>query len=442
MSFLDKLYRPIDNSPLIAFRIFFGFLLFAESIGAILTGWVKTIFVEPEFTFSHIGLEWLQPLPGNGMYFYFVVMGIFGLLVMLGYRYKISLAGFTIMWAGVYFMQKESYNNHYYLLLLVCMIMWTLPANRYASLDVRRNKDLRELTMPKWVSWAMILQMAIVYFFATVSKLTPDWVDGTFIRLLLSGTDHLPFAENLFSKHWFHLFIAWSGMVFDFVVIPLFLWKRTRTVAFVCSIIFHIFNSIVLQIGIFPFFALSFIVFFYPPDKIRRVFFRRKPEADLSVGIPRQTALINYIFIPYFLLQILLPLRHFAIKGDVLWTEEGHRLSWRMMLRQRYGYINFEIVNKKTHKQSYYSLQKLSNKQQHLVSSKPDAIWQMAQRIKKEYADKGEDVAIYAKGKVGVNDSGYHELIDPKVDLAQAKWDYFWHNDWILLYDKDWNVIK
>ena len=111
-----QLFKRIDNAPLIIFRIFFGLLLAAESFGAIATGWVRRVFVDAQFTFSHIGMEWLQPLPGNGMYFYFVVMGISGILVMLGYRYRLSLLTFTILWAGVYFMQKSSYNNHYYLL--------------------------------------------------------------------------------------------------------------------------------------------------------------------------------------------------------------------------------------------------------------------------------------------------------------------------------------
>ncbi|RZJ68554.1 MAG: HTTM domain-containing protein [Flavobacterium sp.] len=442
MTFQQRLFKPIDNAPLIVFRIFFGFLLFAEALGAICTGWVKRTFIDVEFTFSHIGLDWLQPLPGNGMYYYFAVMSVFGLLTMVGYRYRFSLGMFTILWAGVYFMQKENYNNHYYLLLLVCMIMWCLPANAYASFDAKRDPQIKQLAMPQWCSWIMITQVTIVYFFATVSKLTPDWVDGTFIRLLLGGTDHLPLAENLFSQHWFHLFIAWSGMVFDFLIVPLLLWKRTRTIAFVCSIIFHIFNSIVLQIGIFPFFALSFIVFFYPPDRIRRIFLRKKPKLEQPVDLPKQKRLLLYFFVPYLILQLALPLRHFAIKGDVLWTEEGHRLSWRMMLRQRNGYATFEVADKGSKIREHYRLNKLSGKQIQFACSKPDGAWQLAQRIKKEYAQKGRDVSVYVKQNVQVNDSDYHTLIDPEVDLAAADWDYFWHNDWVLLYDENWKPIR
>ncbi|MBX2844630.1 MAG: HTTM domain-containing protein, partial [Saprospiraceae bacterium] len=64
---LEKLNRPIDNSPLIAFRIFFGVLMFFESIGAILTGWLKETFVDPKFTFNFMGLDFLQVLVGPQM---------------------------------------------------------------------------------------------------------------------------------------------------------------------------------------------------------------------------------------------------------------------------------------------------------------------------------------------------------------------------------------
>jgi len=92
-----RLFQQIDNSPLIIFRIFFGFLLACETIGAILTGWVKENFIDVQFTFNHIGMDWLQPLPGYGMYYYFITMGVLGLLVMLGYKYRWTLGVFTIM---------------------------------------------------------------------------------------------------------------------------------------------------------------------------------------------------------------------------------------------------------------------------------------------------------------------------------------------------------
>ncbi len=434
---LRQLFKPIDNAPLILFRIFLGFLLFAETFGAILTGWVRIVMVDVEFTFNFIGMEFLQPLPGIGMYLYFGIMSIFGILVMVGYKYRWSLAAFTIMWAAVYFMQKSSYNNHYYLLLLICIMMLFLPANRYASLDVKYNPSIKSLSMPQWCSTVLIVQITIVYLFAVVSKFYPTWLDGSFIKILYERPHQPSFLQPLFYNYYFQMFITYMGIIFDLLIVPLLLWKRTRTPAFIAAIIFHLSNSAILHIGIFPFFALAFTVFFYPPERIRQIFFKRKPILDTAVEpVYHNKSILLFFFIPHFIIQLALPLRHHFIEGDVLWTEEGHRLSWRMMLRHREGYTTYNVVDKKTNQVIHYDFfQHLSKKQKSFVSTRPDGIWQMAQRIKTMKAQEGVDVAVYANTFVGINGMGYQQLIDPKVDLAQAKWNYFKHNDWILLPD-------
>ena len=432
---MKSIFQAIDNSPLIVFRILFGFLIACESFGAILTGWVKRVLTDPQFTFSFIGFEWLQPLPGFGMYFYFVLMGFFGLAIMLGYRYRIAITSYTILWAGVYFMQKSSYNNHYYLLLLISFLLIFLPANRYASLDVKQNRVSEEKTMPYWISLLFIIQVGIVYVFASLAKFYPDWLDGTFTKNLLSGTTSRPFFLELFSQKWFYLFIAYAGILFDLLIVPFLLFKKTRTLALIASVIFHIFNSITLQIGIFPFFALTFALFFYEPETIRRLFLRKKPKLEdenLSQNLYGKR-IVYFLMIPYLIIQIALPLRHHFIEGDVLWTEEGHRLSWRMMLRERNGYITIQIKDLKTGSVSIYNYRKnLTNKQAQNLATKPDFIWQYCQRIKEEY--KGKPIAIYIDCKNSINKKEYKSLIDPNYDMAKAEWNYFAHNEWILLY--------
>ena len=427
-------FKAIDNSPLIVFRIFFGFLVACESFGAILTGWVKRVLIDPEFTFSFIGFEWLQPLPGFGMYFYFALMGFFGLAIMLGYRYRIAIIAYTLLWAGAYFMQKSSYNNHYYLLLLISFLMIFLPANRYASLDVKQNRVSEEKTMPYWINLLFIVQVAVVYFYASIAKFYPDWLDGTFTKNLLAGTTSKPFFLELFSQKWFYLFIAYAGILFDLLIVPFLLFKKTRTLALIASVIFHIFNSITLQIGIFPFFALTFALFFYEPETIRRIFLRKKSKLEdenLSQNFYGKR-IVYFLMIPYLIIQIALPLRHHFIEGDVLWTEEGHRLSWRMMLRERNGYITIQIKDLKTGSVSIYNYRKnLTDKQAQNLATKPDFIWQYCQRIKEEY--KGKPIAIYIDCKNSINRKEYKTLIDPKFDMAKAKWSHFKHNKWIEL---------
>ncbi|MFT6370436.1 MAG: hypothetical protein ACJAWH_001519, partial [Maribacter sp.] len=106
---LDRLlFKRIDNSPLIIFRIFFGFLVACESFGAIATGWVHRNLVEPRFNFPFIDFDWLQPLPGYGMYVYFSIMGLLGICIAFGYKYRFSIILFTLLWTAVYLMQKTA----------------------------------------------------------------------------------------------------------------------------------------------------------------------------------------------------------------------------------------------------------------------------------------------------------------------------------------------
>ena len=427
-------FKTVDIAPLVVFRIFFGFLIACESFGAVATGWVKNVLITPQFTFSFIGFEWLQPLPGNGMYYYFLAMGVFGLLIMLGLRYRIAIFSFSILWTGVYLMQKSSYNNHYYLLMLISYLMIFLPANKYYSLDIKWGFTKEKKTVPYWINCIFIIQIAIVYFYASVAKMYPDWLDGTFTKNLLQGTTSRSFFLEIFAKKWFYLFIAYAGILYDLFIIPLLLYKKTRTFALIASLCFHLFNAIVLQIGIFPFFALSFALFFYEPDTIRKLFFRKKEPVLTQSNDYNQKYNWYYLFIPYLIIQSLVPLRHYFIKGDVLWTEEGHRLSWRMMLRERSGHISFEVIENPTKQSMTYDYSKnLNTKQARQLSVKPDFIWQYCQKIKQEY--KGKDISIYIRCENSINRKPYKLLIDPHYDMAKANWNYFFHNEWLLLYN-------
>jgi uncharacterized membrane protein YphA (DoxX/SURF4 family) len=438
---LDKLlFKHIDNSSLIVFRIIFGLLCFLESVGAIFTGWIKKTLIDPEFTFSFIGFEWLQPLPGNFMYAYYLIMGIFGLLIMLGYKYRISTIMFTLMWAGTYFMQKASYNNHYYLLILLSAFMVFQPANRYYSIDVKNNPSIKKISMPNWCRLIFIFQMFIVYTYGAIAKIYPDWLDTTFIEMLMKGKQHYFLVGNLLQEKWLHYFLTYGGILFDGLIIPLLLYKPTRKWAFFASIFFHLFNSIIFQVGIFPYLSLAFALFFFEPKTIHHIFLKKKAfYNENKVIIPSYKNLSITLFSLYFIIQIALPLRQHVIKDNVLWTEEGHRLSWRMMLRSKQGIATYRVVNNKTQKPTIINLSDyLSSKQIRLVSTKPDVIWQFSQRLREEYAKKGEDVSVYVDCKIRVNGRPYKQLINPDVDLASVPWQTFKHSDWILPSNEDY----
>lgn len=139
------------------------------------------------------------------------------------------------------------------------------------------------------------------------------------------------------------------------------------------------------------------------------------------------------VFSIYFIIHIALPLRHHFFKDNVLWTEEGHRLSWRMMLRAKSGRATYSVVDSKTNKTIPIKLDDyLTKKQQRGASTKPDIIWQFAQHLKQDFSEKGIAVKVFVRTYVSVNGKPSRSLIDPKVDLANEEWQHFKHHDWIL----------
>lgn len=436
------LFKQIDNIGLVLFRAVFGLLITIEAFGAIATGWVRRNLVEPPFTFNFIGFDFLQYLQGDLMYYYFALMGIFGVFVMLGYKYRFSMIAYAILWSGVYLMQKSSYNNHYYLMMLLCWIMAFLPANRWFSLDAKINPEIKSPATSRWVLLILILQVWIVYTYASVAKWYPGWFDASVPAMLMSGKADYWLIGDFLQLGWVHWAIAYTGILFDLLIVPLLLYKRTRFLGFAISVFFHLFNSIVFQIGIFPYMSIAFALFFFSPEILkRRILPRKKLYSGDEVIVPKHKNLLIAVLSIYFLFQIGLPLRHWFFKDDVLWTEEGHRLSWRMMLRSRSGTLNVYVADKENGTRKYYDYTKiLGRKQNAAVRSRPDLMWQLAQKIKEVESEKGRDVAVFMESFVSINNGPYHPFTDPQVDLASEKWHPFKHSEWILPSPENYNT--
>lgn len=415
-------------------------LISIEAFGAVINGWLRRTLVEPPFTFNFIGFDFLQHLQGPLMYPYFIIMGIFGVGVMLGYKYRFSMIMYALLWTGSYLMQKSSYNNHYYLMMLLCWIMVFLPANRWFSLDAKTDPDIKSPAMPRWVLLILILQVWIVYTYASLAKLYPEWLDASVTALFMEGKKDYWLIGGFLQQPWVHWAMAYIGIFFDLLIVPLLLWRKTRMVAFVLSVFFHLFNSVVFQIGIFPYMSISFALFFFSSETLRKRFLPKKIlYTENEVIVPRYRNLLLSILGIYFVFQIGLPLRHWFFKDDVLWTEEGHRLSWRMMLRSKSGTLNIYVEDKNTGKREKYDYHAILGKKQYAaVKTKPDLMWQLAQKIKKLEAEKGKDVAVYMRSYVSVNSGPFHPFTDPEVDIAAQKWHPFKHSEWILHSPEDY----
>jgi len=432
--FTIKWWRaPIDIAPLVLFRVAFGLLIACEGFGAIATGWVHGTLIEPAFTFNFIGFEFLQPLPGNGMYVWFCLLGISGIMVMLGWYYRLFMLLYAILWTGVYLMQKTHYNNHYYLAMLLCWLMMLVPANKDFSLDAKFGRVSRAFYCQRWCVWLFITHLWIVYTYAAIAKIYPDWLAADPIGMWFKHKTDYPIIGFVYGWDITKYAVSWGGIVFDALIIPLLIWKRTRNWAFGLSIFFHLFNSITFQIGIFPFLMIGSCVLFYKGETLRRVFNKFLLKANNN-SLAKSHPLILYIIYAYLAVQIVLPLRHHYFPGNVNWTEEGHRLSWRMMLRSKSGSLSFEIKNKKTGKTTRLNPTKyLTSDQARAMSKRPDMIWQFVQFLKQQLPKEGiTDFEIYARGKMRLNKRKRQNFIKHDYDLVNAEWHWYKSADWLV----------
>jgi vitamin K-dependent gamma-carboxylase len=434
------LFREVDIAPLALFRVAFGFLIFAEAAGALASGWVKRVLVDPEITFPLVGFELLQPLPGNGMYVWFAVMAAAGLFVMVGLFYRAAMLVYGALWTCVYLMQSTHYNNHYYLLVLMCAFMLLVPADRYLSIDARRIPGYARGRVPQWCLTIFVVQMAIVYTYAAINKLYPDWLSGQTIGVFFSGRTHFWLIGPLLANDTFQLLVSWGGVLFDGLIVPMMLWRRTRMLGMAAMLVFHLFNSAVFHIGIFPYMMIAMAVFFFPPEQVSRVLLksktRRLPPLEMPSS-PRLRRALVMTLACYFAIQVLLPLRHHLYDSNVNWTEEGHRLSWRMMLRGKRGYVDFhirEVASGATYVAPEQDM--LSPGQHRRMAGNPRVAWRFAQYLAKLYRERdGIEIEVYAHGKVSLNGHTPQTMIDPERDLVTAPYRFWRSSDWILPFD-------
>jgi vitamin K-dependent gamma-carboxylase len=146
---------------------------------------------------------------------------------------------------------------------------------------------------------------------------------------------------------------------FDILVVPFLLWRRTRLVAFLVAVGFHLINMQLFDIGVFPWFSMATTTLFFPPDWPRRLvmWWRGVPEAGrkraarpeaprtttgLRTGQKVTVALLGVVLI----IQVLLPLRRHLYPGNFLWTEEGYMFSWDMIVSTKSGEAEFEVKDR------------------------------------------------------------------------------------------------
>ncbi len=84
------------------------------------------------------------------MHAYFGLMSVLGLLIMAGAFFRASLTMFLLLWGATYLMQSTYYNNHYSLIVLLCVLLLGTPAHAAASWGAPSASSWRTFLIEPW----------------------------------------------------------------------------------------------------------------------------------------------------------------------------------------------------------------------------------------------------------------------------------------------------
>lgn len=419
----DRLFQPVDAASLAFFRFAFGVIMLCEIGRFFYNGWIDSVYVAPQFHFSYFGLAWVRPWPGIGMYLHFFALGILAAMIALGLRYRLAAALFCVGFAYVFVLEKAEYLNHFYLVGLLSFWLVFVPAQRLCSLDARFRPELRRDYVPAWTLWLLRLQVAVPYVYGGIAKLNGDWLRGQPLELWMSRMTHVRTVIPAFGEPWLALLFSYGGLLLDLFVVPLLLWRRTRYAAFCCAVAFHLTNAVLFRIGVFPWLMICATTLFLSPDWPRRLLRQPRPERPESVtrlAFSLGHKAVATLLIAVMVVELLVPFRHWLYPGNVDWTDEGSRFSWRMMLSDKTAAIQILLVDPQTgHKEPVDPRPLLTPKQLDRLSYDPEMLREFAAYLKAELVRDGlGGVEVHVISLCSLNGRKPQLMVDPRVDLG------------------------
>ncbi|MFL2738370.1 MAG: HTTM domain-containing protein [bacterium] len=145
---IKRIDTPTDVASVVLLRIVFGLLMFWEMTRYYYNGWIRELYVKPQFFFQYEWFQWLRPLPEVPMYLFFASLAVLSLMIALGLFYRISTILFFLGYSYFFLLERAIYNNHYYLICLLSFFLILAPLNRSWSLDVLRGAETHTDNLP------------------------------------------------------------------------------------------------------------------------------------------------------------------------------------------------------------------------------------------------------------------------------------------------------
>jgi hypothetical protein len=424
---LRRAFMPVDIASIVFFRIVFGTLVVWHVWKYFAGGAVASLWIEPRFLFKYYGFSWVHPWPSQMLHAHWLAIGILGFFVAIGFCYRASTILLWLSYTYFLLLDEARFVNHTYLICLFSFLLIFVPAHRAFSIDAWFRPKIRAQTIPFWCLWLLRFQIGVVYFFAGVAKIAPDWLRGEPIRFRFRAQSAFPIIGRFLHEDWAVYAASYGSLLLDLFVVPLLIWRRTRVAAFCLALLFHLMNARLFPIGIFPWLVIAATTLYFSPDWPRRLIALvrwRKEHVDLA-GMRESTpqsnrALVLTLVGLYAAIQILLPLRHLLTPGGLEWNQAEHRFSWRMMLVHQATRSFFYVTDPNTGRTTQVGLgQFLNARQRSMMASLPDFSIQFAHYLATIMPRNGPlPLRVEARILTAINGRKPQLYLDPNVDLA------------------------
>lgn len=428
---LQWLTTPRDIAALAVYRMLMGGLMCVGAVRFMSSGWIERLYVEPQFHFKYWGFEWVQ-VPGlTGLYLLYSGIALSAFMVAIGAFYRVAIITFWCLFSYAELMDITTYLNHYYFISLLTLILCFLSPHRAWSVDAWLRPKLRAATLPAWQTYWLRFQVGLLYFYAGWAKFEPDWLlHAQPLNIWLPPLGGMPLLGPFLEMTWVHFAFSWFAFLFDTTIIGFMLWRKTRPYAFVVILVFHTFTHLFFNIGLFPFIMVFSVLVFFDANWPRTLLsFLRLPSPAFVPPAPRAATALRWrpvgmvftaLVFAFCAFQFLMPLRQWMYPGTVLWHEQGMRFSWRVMLREKSGSLQYRVTTADGTRAVISPHQYLTEQQYREMAGQPDMILQLAHHIRDDYASRGlGPVSVYADSLVSLNGRPAQRMIDPEADLAQ-----------------------
>jgi hypothetical protein len=233
---IDSLYqivsRRTDARPVGLVRILVGL----AAIGFALEAWVNMGRVLAPQVVDMPYVAWYPRLPITALPVFIAAWLSAALGLALGLRSRLCGAVLTACMAYTLFFDQQLYSNHLYLATLVVLLLTIADSGASFSLDARRTGG-RDMIV-EWPILLLKMQISIVYFYAALLKINPQYLAGTMIAGFwpFSQSELLPGG---LSPALVLPLIAWLSILLEFFLAVALWVPRLRWLALVVGVAFH-----------------------------------------------------------------------------------------------------------------------------------------------------------------------------------------------------------